>query len=83
MTETGTLERVRKAFDWQLQTKGYIPMPGQIVDASLVPAPSSAPPRANAEAIKSDKAAHKVIDARWTLEVGGKVRHREDGTRCP
>ena len=39
LTQTGTLRRVMKAFDWQLQKKGYIPMSGQIVDASLVPAP--------------------------------------------
>ena len=39
MTETGTLKRAMKAFDWQLHKKGYIPMSGQIVDASLVPAP--------------------------------------------
>ena len=26
MTETGTLKRVMKAFDWQLQKKGYIPL---------------------------------------------------------
>jgi transposase, IS5 family len=39
LTETGTLKRVMKAFDWQLRKKGYIPMAGQIVDASLVPAP--------------------------------------------
>jgi IS5 family transposase len=45
---TGTLTRVMKAFDWQLQKKGYIPMSGQIVDASLVPLQSSAIPRANA-----------------------------------
>jgi len=45
LTETGTLKRVMKAFDWQLQKKGYIPMSGQIVDASLVPAPNSATPR--------------------------------------
>ncbi|MEO1600365.1 MAG: transposase [Pseudomonadota bacterium] len=25
LTETGTLRRVMKAFDWQLQKKGYIP----------------------------------------------------------
>ena len=48
LTETA-LKRVRKAFDWQLQKKGYIPMSGQIVDASLVPAPSSETPRANAK----------------------------------
>ncbi|MBB3939109.1 transposase [Novosphingobium fluoreni] len=29
LTETGTLKRVMKAFDWQLQKKGYIPMSGQ------------------------------------------------------
>ena len=39
LTEIGTLKRVMKAFDWQLHNKGYIPMSGQIVDASLVPAP--------------------------------------------
>lgn len=39
LTETGALQQVMKAFDWQLQKKGYIPMSGQIVDASLVPVP--------------------------------------------
>ena len=28
LTETGALKRVMKAFDWQLQKKGYIPMSG-------------------------------------------------------
>lgn len=42
LTESGGLKRVMKAFDWQLHKKGYLPMSGQIVDASLVPAPSSA-----------------------------------------
>ena len=42
MIETGTLKRVMKAFDWQLKKKGYIPMSGQIVDATLVPAPQAA-----------------------------------------
>ena len=28
LTETGTLKRVMKAFDWQLHKKGYIPMSG-------------------------------------------------------
>lgn len=41
LTETGTLKQLMKAFDWQLQKKGYIPMSGQIVDASLVPAPKT------------------------------------------
>lgn len=32
LTETGTLKRVMKAFDWQLKKNGYIPLAGQIVD---------------------------------------------------
>lgn len=95
LTETGTLKRVMKAFDWQLQKKGYIPMSGQIVDASLVPAPKQRNTEGEREAIKSgksakdiwpnepNKAAQKDTDARWTLKVGGKVRYREDGTPLP
>jgi transposase, IS5 family len=92
ITETGTLKRVMKAFDWQLQKKGYIPMSGQIVDASLVPAPKQRNTEGEQQAIKSgksakqiwpdekNKAAQKDTDARWTLKIGGKVRYREDGT---
>lgn len=29
------------------------------------------------------KAAQKDVDARWTLKIGGKVRHRPDGTPLP
>lgn len=95
MSETGTLQRVMKAFDWQLQKKGYIPMSRQIVDASLVPAPKQRNTDAEHEAIKSgksakdiwpdepNKAAQKDIDARWMLKIGGKVRYREDGTPLP
>ena len=84
-----------KAFDWQLQKKGYIPMSGQIVDASLVPAPRQRNTEGEREAIKSgksardiwpdepNKAAQKDTDARWTLKVGGKVRYRADGTPLP
>ncbi|MEP2760974.1 MAG: transposase, partial [Hyphomicrobiales bacterium] len=95
LTETGTLKRVMKAFDWQLQKKGYIPMSGQIVDASLVPAPkqrNSEPEKAAVKEGKSarqiwtnepNKAAQKDVDARWTLKIGGKVRYRPDGTPLP
>lgn len=95
LTETGTLRRVMKAFDWQLQKKGYIPMSGQIVDASLVPAPRQRNTGGEREAIKSgksandiwpdepNKAAQKDTDARWTLKVGGKIRYRADGTPLP
>lgn len=45
-------------------------MAGQINDASLVPAPNSAIPRAT----------EKDTEARWTLKIGGKQRLREDDT---
>jgi IS5 family transposase len=95
LTETGTLKRVMKAFDWQLRKKGYIPMSGQIVDASLVPAPKQRNTEDEKAAIKAGKsagetwpdepakAAQKDVDARWTLKIGGKVRHRPDGTPLP
>lgn len=95
LTETGTLKRVMKAFDWQLHKKGYIPMSGQIVDASLVPAPKQRNSDSEKAAIKAgksaseiwpdepNKAAQKDVDARWTLKIGGKVRYRPDGTPLP
>ena len=95
LSETGTLKRVMKAFDWQLQKKGYIPMAGQIVDASLVPAPKQRNTEDEKAAIKQgktaseiwpdqpNKAAQKDTDARWTLKIGGKVRYRPDGTPLP
>lgn len=95
LTETGALQRVMKAFDWQLQKKGYIPMSGQIIDASLVPAPKQRNTDAEKEAIKAgktaneiwpnepNKAAQKDTDARWTLKIGGKIRYRPDGTPLP
>ena len=84
-----------KAFDWQLHKKGYIPMSGQIVDASLVPAPKQRNTGPEKKAVKEGKsateiwpddpakAAQKDVDARWTLKVGGKVRYRPDGTPLP
>lgn len=95
MTETGTLKRVMKAFDWQLHKKGYIPMSGRIVDATLVPAPKQRNTVDEKAAIKDgktadeiwpdepNKAAQKDTDARWTLKIGGKIRYRPDGTPLP
>lgn len=95
LTASGALKRVMRAFDWQLQKKGYVPMAGQIVDASLVPAPKQRNTDAEKAAIKAgksaaeiwpdepNKAAQKDTNARWTLKVGGKVRYRPDGTPLP
>ena len=60
LTETGTLKRVMKAFDWQLRKKGYIPMAGQIVDASLVPAPKQRNTEDEKAAIKAGKSAKEI-----------------------
>ena len=95
LTEAGTLKRVMKAFDWQLHKKGYIPMSGQIVDASLVPAPKQRNTDSEKKAVKAgksaaeiwpdkpNKAGQKDVDARWTLKVGGKVRYRSEGMPMP
>jgi IS5 family transposase len=95
LTASGDLKQVMKAFDWQLQKKGYIPMAGQIVDASLVPAPKQRNTNSEKEAVKAGKsakeiwpdepneAAQKDTNARWTLKIGGKVRYRPDGTPLP
>ena len=92
LTATGTLERVMKAFDWQLHKKDYIPIGGQIVDASLVPAPKQRNTEDEKAAIKTgkaakeiwpdepNKAAQKDTNARWTLKIGGKIRFRPYGT---
>ena len=90
LTDSGTLKRVIKAFDWRLRKKGCIPPPGdcgrspagqrmsgQIVDASLVPAPKRRNTDGGKEAVKAgksareiwpdepDKAAQKDTDARF------------------
>lgn len=60
LTASGTLKRVMKAFDWQLRKKGYIPMAGQIVDASLVPAPKQRNSDGEKAAIKAGKTAREI-----------------------
>lgn len=70
-------------------------MSGQIVDASLVPAPKQRNTDGKKEAIKAgqlakdiwpdepDKAHQKDTNARWTLKIGGNVRYRPDGFGLP
>jgi IS5 family transposase len=91
LTRAGAIEALFARFDQAIREAGYIPMSGQIVDASLV----SAPKQRNTESEKRDikegripedwkanpaKLRQKDRDARWTL-VFGKARLREDGTR--
>lgn len=93
--ESGTLDALMKAFEAQLTEQGYLAMGGQIVDATLVPAPKQRNTEAEKAAIKKGRSAKQIwrgnpskahqkdVDARWTLKIGGKVRHRPDGTPLP
>ncbi len=95
LTESGTLEALMQAFEQQLRERGYLAMGGQIVDATLVPAPKQRNTDEEKAAVKAgksarqiwpgkpDKAHQKDVDARWTVKVGGKVRYRPDGTPLP
>ena len=77
LTRAGAIEALFAAFDRQLRDRGYLPMDGQIVDATLVAAPKQRNTAAEKEAGKSAaeiwpgqpaKAAQKDTDARWTLK---------------
>ena len=80
LTRAGAIDALFAAFDRQLRDRGYLPMGGQIVDATLVAAPKQRNTAAEKEAIKAGKsaaeiwpgqpakAAQKDTDARWTLK---------------
>lgn len=91
LTKAGAVEALFARFDRAIREAGYIPMSGQIVDASLVAAPKQRNTAAEKADIKEGripkdwqdrpaKLRQKDRDARWTL-VFGKAREREDGTR--
>ena len=80
LTRAGAIDALFVAFDRQLRDRGYLPMGGQIVDATLVAAPKQRNTAAEKDAIKAGKsaaeiwsdnpakAAQKDTDARWTLK---------------
>jgi hypothetical protein len=84
-----------QAFEQQLRDAGYLAMGGQIVDATLVPAPKQRNSEDEKAAIKAGKSAKQIwrgkpnkahqkdVDARWTIKIGGKIRYRPDGTPLP
>ena len=53
--ESGTLDALMKAFEAQLTEQGYLAMGGQIVDATLVPAPKQRNTEAEKAAIKKGR----------------------------
>jgi transposase, IS5 family len=91
LTKAGAMERLFARFDATIREAGYIPMSGQIVDASLVAAPRQRNTNAEKADIKAGlipqewkdmpaKLRQKDRDARWTVKVS-KTKVKEDGTR--
>jgi transposase, IS5 family len=91
LTKAGAIEALFARFDEMVRAAGYIPMSGQIVDASLVAAPRQRTTEAEKADIKAgrvpeawkDKPAklrQKDRHARWTVKVT-KAKPKEDGTR--
>jgi hypothetical protein len=95
MTETGIAQAGNEGLRLAVAQEGVHSLSGQIVDASLVPAPKQGNTDSERDAIKTGKsadetcrdepakAAQKDTDARWTLKIGGKARYRPDGTPLP
>jgi transposase, IS5 family len=91
LTQAGIIERLCDRFDAALRAAGYIAMSGQIVDASLVAAPSQRNTREEKQAIKEGRtptrgrtnqpnSAQKDRDARWTVKF---TKSREDCSLPP
>ncbi len=90
LTRAGAIDALFVAFDRSLRERGYLPMGGQIVDATLVAAPKQRNTATEKEAIKAGrsaveiwpdepaKAAQKDTDARWTLKFA-RARALPDG----
>ena len=90
LTKADAIKPLFDRFDAALRAAGYIAMSGQIVDASLVQAPSSATrrPRRTTSRLagcrgsgtqRPAKLRQKDRDARWTVKFT-KAKPREDGT---
>lgn len=94
LTQGGALDMLFADFDRQLRERGYLPMGGQIVDATLVAAPKQRNTEPEKAAVKDGKtaneiwpdepakAAQKDTDARWTLKFA-KARPTADGKPQP
>jgi transposase, IS5 family len=90
LIEARMLDRLFERLDKAISDAGYLPMSGQIVDATLVAAPKQRNTIEEKKAIKEGripddwkdkpaKLAQKDRDARWTVKYT-KARPREDGS---
>jgi IS5 family transposase len=90
LTQAGALDLLFADFDRQLKERGYLPIGGQIVDATLVAAPKQRNSEPEKAAVKEGKtasdiwpdqpakAAQKDTDARWTVKFA-KAKPTADG----
>jgi IS5 family transposase len=91
LIRVGALDDLFEQLDRAIKDAGYLPMSGQIVDASLVAAPRQRNTEEEKAAVKAGKpaaeiwpdkpakAAQKDTDARWTLKTS-KGKPKADGT---
>ncbi len=90
LTRAGAIETLFARFDQAVRAAGYIPMSGQIIDASLVAAPRQRTTQDEKADIKAGripqgwqdrpaKLRQKDRDARWTVKVS-KAKPKADGT---
>lgn len=78
LAEAGAIEGLFARFDAELKAHGCFALGGQIVDASIVEAPKQRLTREEKEQVKRGerpnwkpaKAAHKDVEARWTIKRG-------------
>ncbi len=81
LTKAGAVEGLFNLFDGHLKAKGYLAMGGQIIDATIVPAPRQHNSRDDNATVKSGKTPaqwenkpaknrQKDKDARWTKKHG-------------
>lgn len=91
LTKAAVMQKLFDQFDTCLQSRGYVAMSGQLVDASIIKAPRQRNSQEEKDAIKAGKlaseiwanpakAAQKDTDARWTVKYS-KAKVREDGHR--
>jgi hypothetical protein len=85
MKELELLDELFKDLALQIEAAGYVPKQGQIVDASIVPAPRQRNSRDENKCIKEGKVPEewkenpaklrqKDVDARWTKKHGTGTR---------
>lgn len=94
LTEVGAIKPLFAQLDAYLRSCGYLPMGGQIVDATLVQAPRQRMTQEEKDQAKAGKsaaeiwpdkpakAAQKDTQARWTVKFT-KAKERADGTKPP